>query len=72
MNVTVIFAESLQELMGCEGATVSLGEVATVADIWLQASGGKSMPTGISVLINEQPGDLNAELQGGDRIKFYL
>jgi len=71
MTVTVKFFASLREQMGCDGATVEIGEVATAADIWLAASGGKAMPPNILVAINMEYCDSNSEVSSGDEVAFF-
>ncbi|MCW8825095.1 MAG: MoaD/ThiS family protein [Gammaproteobacteria bacterium] len=71
MTVSVKFFASLREQMGCDGATVEIGEVATVADIWLQASGGKAMPPNILVSINQEYCGTNDPVSSGDEVAFF-
>ncbi|NOR52000.1 MAG: molybdopterin synthase sulfur carrier subunit [Gammaproteobacteria bacterium] len=71
MTVSVKFFASLREQMGCDGATVEIGEVATVADIWLQASGGKAMPANILVSINQEYCGTNDDVSSGDEVAFF-
>ncbi len=71
MTVTVKFFASLREQMGCDGATVEIGEIATVADVWLQASGGKAMPLNILVSINQEYCGTNDKVTSGDEVAFF-
>ena len=71
MTVSVKFFASLREQIGCDGATVEIGEVATVADIWLQASGGKAMPSNILVSINQEYCGTNDNVASGDEVAFF-
>ena len=71
MTVRVKFFASLREQMGCDGATVEIGEVATAADVWLAASGGKAMPGNILVAINEEYCEPNCEVHSGDEVAFF-
>jgi molybdopterin synthase sulfur carrier subunit len=71
MSVQVKFFASLKDQMGCDGATVEIGEVATAADVWLQASGGKAMPTNILVSINMEYSDPNQQVKSGDEVAFF-
>lgn len=71
MTVAVKFFASLKEQLGCDGATVEIGEVATAADVWLQASGGKAMPGNVLVAINMEYSDQNATVQDGDEVAFF-
>ncbi len=71
MSVTVKFFASLKEQLGCDGATVEIGEVATAADIWLQATGGKPMPPNILVSINLEYCDRNCPVKPGDEVGFF-
>lgn len=71
MTVQVKFFASLKEQMGCDGATVEIGEVATAADIWLQASGGKALPANVLVAINMEYADPNHPVQSGDEVAFF-
>ncbi len=71
MTVSVKFFASLREQMGCDGATVEIGEVATVADVWLQASGGKAMPVNILVSINQNYCGTNDKVSSGDEVAFF-
>jgi sulfur-carrier protein len=71
MTVRVKFFASLREQMGCDGATVEIGEVATAADIWLSASGGKAMPNNILIAINEEYCEPNCEVHSGDEVAFF-
>lgn len=71
MTVAVKFFANLKEQMGCDGATVAIGEVATAADVWLAASGGKPMPTNVLVAINMEYADRNQEIHDGDEVAFF-
>lgn len=71
MTVRVKFFASLKEQLGCDGATVEIGEVATAADVWLQATGGKSMPENILVAINMEYSDRNHPVESGDEVAFF-
>lgn len=71
MTVAVKFFASLKEQLGCDGASVEIGEVATAADVWLQASGGKAMPGNVLVAINMEYSDQNATVHDGDEVAFF-
>lgn len=71
MTIQVKFFASLKDQMGCDGATVEIGEVATAADVWLQASGGKAMPPNILVSINMEYADPNQQVNSGDEVAFF-
>ena len=71
MTVSVKFFASLKDQIGCDGASVEIGEVATAADVWLQASGGKPMPDNVLVAINMEYADRNAEVASGDEVAFF-
>lgn len=71
MTVKVKFFASLKEQMGCDGATVEIGEVATAADIWLQASGGKALPPNVLVAVNMEYTDQNHQVRSGDEVAFF-
>lgn len=71
MTVTVKFFASLRDQMGCDGATVEIGEIATVADIWLQASGGKALPPNVLVSINMEYSNSSATVSSGDEVAFF-
>ncbi len=71
MTVAVKFFASLKEQLGCDGATVEIGEVATAADVWLQATGGKSLPPNVLVAVNMEYADQNAAVQDGDEVGFF-
>ncbi|MDH5786378.1 MAG: molybdopterin converting factor subunit 1 [Chromatiales bacterium] len=71
MTVKVKFFASLKEQMGCDGATVEIGEVATAADIWLQASGGKALPPNVLVAVNMEYTDQNHAVKSGDEVAFF-
>ncbi|MGM0594211.1 MAG: MoaD/ThiS family protein [Pseudomonadota bacterium] len=71
MTVTVKFFASLKEQMGCDGATVEIGEVATAADVWLAASGGKALPPNVLVAVNMEYGDPDQEVRSGDEVAFF-
>jgi len=71
MTVKVKFFASLKEQMGCDGATVEIGEVATAADVWLQASGGKALPPNVLVAVNMEYTDQNHGVKSGDEVAFF-
>jgi sulfur-carrier protein len=71
MTVRVRFFASLREQIGCDGASVEIGEVATAADIWLQASGGKPLPAQVKVAINQEYAHPNAIINDGDEVAFF-
>ncbi|MBF0469948.1 MAG: molybdopterin converting factor subunit 1 [Gammaproteobacteria bacterium] len=71
MGVTVRFFAALKEQMGCEGATVEIGEFATVADIWLSASGGKAMPSNLLMALNMEYCSANETVSEGDEVAFF-
>lgn len=71
MTVTVKFFASLKEQLGCDGATVEIGEVATISDIWLQAAGGKPMPENILSAINMEYVERNTTVSDGDEVAFF-
>ncbi len=71
MTVEVKFFASLKEQMGCDGATVEIGEVATAADVWLQASGGKPLPPSVLVAVNMEYADPNHPVRSGDEVAFF-
>ena len=69
--VTVKFFASLREQMGCDGASVEIGEAATAADVWLQASGGKAMPANILVSVNMEYTEATHPIKSGDEVAFF-
>ncbi len=71
MTVEVKFFASLREQVGCEGASVEIGEVATAADVWLAAAGGKPMPPNVLVAVNMEYTDPNQEIKSGDEVAFF-
>jgi len=71
MTVKVKFFASLKEQMGCDGATVEIGEVATAADVWLAASGGKALPGNVLVAVNMEYCDPNQQVSSGDEVAFF-
>ncbi|QEP44235.1 MoaD/ThiS family protein [Ectothiorhodospiraceae bacterium BW-2] len=71
MTVRVKFFASLREQVGCEGATVEIGESATVADIWLMASGGRPMPAHTLTSRNQDYCSLHDRVESGDEIAFF-
>ncbi|MFO7593264.1 MAG: MoaD/ThiS family protein [Pseudomonadota bacterium] len=71
MTVKVKFFAGLKEQMGCDGATVEIGEVATAADVWLAASGGKALPGNVLVAVNMEYCDPNQEVYSGDEVAFF-
>ncbi|SCZ57694.1 MoaD/ThiS family protein [Thiohalomonas denitrificans] len=71
MTVDVKFFASLREQVGCEGASVEIGEVATAADVWLAAAGGKPMPPNVLVAVNMEYTDPNREVKSGDEVAFF-
>ncbi len=71
MTVKVKFFASLKEQMGCDGATVPIGEVATAADVWLAASGGQAMPSNVLVAVNMEYCDPNQQVRSGDEVAFF-
>ena len=71
MTVRVKFFASLKEQMGCDGATVEIGEQASVADIWVAASGGKQMPPNTLIALNMEYCDSSQPVQSGDEVAFF-
>ncbi len=71
MTVEVKFFASLKERLGCDGAKVEIGEVATAADVWLQATGGKSLPSNVLVAINMEYTDAAQAVKDGDEVAFF-
>lgn len=71
MTVKVKFFASLKEQMGCDGATVEIGEQATAADVWLAASGGKALPPNVLVAVNMEYCDANQQVSSGDEVAFF-
>ena len=71
MTVKVKFFASLKEQMGCDGATVEIGEVATAADVWLQASGGNALASNVLVSVNMEYKDQNHGVKSGDEVAFF-
>ena len=71
MTIHVKFFASLKEKMGCDGASVEIGEVANAADIWLAASGGQPMPANTLVAVNMEYVDPNHLVQDGDEVAFF-
>lgn len=71
MTVDVKFFASLKEQMGCDGATVEIGEAATVSDVWLLASGGKAMPANILAAVNMEHVEPHKNVQSGDEVAFF-
>ena len=71
MTVHVKFFASLKERLGCDGATVEIGEEATAVDVWLQATGGKPMPDNILVAVNQAHSNPNARVESGDEVAFF-
>ncbi len=71
MTIHVKFFASLKEQMGCDGASVEIGEVASAADVWLSASGGQPMPPNTLVAINMEYVDPNQAVQDGDEVAFF-
>ena len=71
MTVQVKFFASLKEQLGCDGASVEIGEVATAADAWLHASGGKALPPNILVSINMEHANIEQVIRDGDEVAFF-
>ncbi len=71
MTVRVKFFASLRDRMGCDGASVEIGEVATAADVWLAAAGGKPMPPNVLVAVNMEYTEPNAAVNSGDEVAFF-
>ncbi len=71
MSVSVKFFAALKEQMGCDGATVEIGECATAADVWLAATGGKALPPNVLVAINMEYCDPNQAVASGDEVAFF-
>lgn len=71
MTVDVKFFAGLREQIGCDGAKVEIGEVATAADVWLQATGGKPLPPNVLVAVNQEYTDPNTPVQSGDEVAFF-
>lgn len=71
MTVQVKFFASLKEQLGCDGASVEIGEVATAADVWLQSSGGKPLPGNVLVAVNMEYTDPNCQVRDGDEVAFF-
>ncbi len=71
MSVSVKFFASLREQIGCDGASVEIGEVATAADVWLQATGGKPLPSNVLVAVNMEYAEATARVQSGDEVAFF-
>ena len=71
MSVQVKFFASLKDRMGCDGATVEIGEVATAADVWLAAAGGQAMPPNTLVAINMEYGEATQPVHDGDEVAFF-
>ena len=71
MSVQVKFFASLKDKVGCDGATVEIGEMATAADVWLVAAGGQAMPSNTLVAINMAYVDPNHVVADGDEVAFF-
>ena len=71
MSIQVKFFASLRELVGCDAATVEIGEVACAADVWLAASGGQPLPPNTLVAVNMEYVAPTQAVQDGDEVAFF-
>lgn len=71
MSIKVKFFASLRDHMGCDGASVEIGESATVADVWLSAAGGQPMPANILMARNMTYCDASEPVRDGDEVAFF-
>lgn len=71
MAVSVQFFADLRDQVGCDGAVVVIGEVATVADVWLQAAGGRPLPHQTRAEINHHRCSFSQSVESGDEVAFF-
>ena len=71
MTVRVKFFASLKEQMGCDGGSVEIGEQASVADVWVAASGGQPMPKNVLIALNMEYCDASQQVRSGDEVAFF-
>ncbi|VAW82368.1 Molybdopterin synthase sulfur carrier subunit [hydrothermal vent metagenome] len=71
MRVEVRFFASLRERIGRAGQALSLPESATVADVWLQAVGEKSIPSNVLAAINGEYVVSSSSVSDGDEVAFF-
>ncbi|NIP83672.1 MAG: MoaD/ThiS family protein [Actinobacteria bacterium] len=70
MAVTVKYFASLREDFGPD-REVDSGGSATVADIWIRASGGADMPENVLMAVNLEYVDADHPVRDGDEVAFF-
>ena len=71
MSIEVRYFASLREQFGREGESLDFGSSSSVADVWVQVSGGKPMPSNLLMAINLEYVSEDATVKDGDEVAFF-
>jgi len=71
MSVTIKYFASLREELGRDGDTVPSAPGRTVADVWAEATGGKSLPDNVLAAVNLEYVDAAHPVRDGDEVAFF-
>lgn len=70
MKVTVKYFASMRDRMGRGDDTLSLGDGATIADLWQQVS-EEPLPENTLVAVNMEYTNISQALKDGDEVAFF-
>jgi molybdopterin synthase sulfur carrier subunit len=71
MPVTVKYFASLREHHGSDRQLDAPEEGATVADIWVRAGGGETLPENVLMAVNLEYVDADHPVEDGDEVAFF-
>ncbi len=71
MPITVRFFAAMKEVTGKDEQELSLGSIATVADVWKTAVGSVDMPANTLCARNMEYVQLDEPVAEGDEIAFF-
>jgi len=69
--INVKYFGSLAENMGQSDAAVAADKVATIADVWHEASGGTAMQPNLLMAINMEYASADTPVSDGDEVAFF-
>jgi molybdopterin synthase sulfur carrier subunit len=71
MQIRVRFFAALREQLGVSERDITLERGATVAQVWLSATGKKAMPDNVLAARNMEYVDASCPVADGDEVAFF-
>lgn len=71
MSIKVRYFASLKEAVGRAEENLAFVNIASVADVWVQANGDKARPANILAAVNMEYVDFSSPVTDGDEVAFF-